>query len=250
MEYARSLGIGFWVTASFAVVACGGDTTSGGSTASALTEGGAARADLAANGADRCASACDFQIRCSPPTDCYCPPCPGGCVNSCSCPSKSIDSCIADCRSAITEVLDHDPACEDLLLSVLVCMGGAPCTSVPDCDAKSHALKDCEATHREVGPPPSISDASTSGVSCRLGSGSGAAPSGGPAPPPGTVLCSTGWSGCSDGRTYDITCTAIASGGVSCQCGIDGTIGASFDAPTCTNFTAGDVNARCGWNLI
>ncbi len=65
--------------------------------------------------------------------------------------------------------------------------------------------------------------------------------------PDGAEKCTQTWSGCADGKSYQVICT---SG--TCQCsgaGSTKSFSATYDCGQGDNIDIASANAGCGWNL-
>lgn len=71
-------------------------------------------------------------------------------------------------------------------------------------------------------------------------------------PQAGTNACTTRWTECTGGMSYEIQCTPSA-GGFTCSCYRDALLTGSFvTCAVCANTNSSDksiVNSGCGWNL-
>jgi len=116
-----------------------------------------------------------------------------------------------------------------------LCMASQECQSPLVCDDGQ-----CATLARTPDPSYYCTGGGT-GTTCEMGSGS-AGPDG----------CSHGWSACSDGATYNVTCTGATGAPLMCTCEKDGVVAGSF---TSTTFCSGDeaaraaANAGCGWSI-
>lgn len=95
----------------------------------------------------------------------------------------------------------------------------------------------------------------TSGVSCKP---AGAAVGGGPMGPDSAIgwqRCELGWSNCSDGRRYSVSCESKPGERQVCSCTVDGHVERGFtgdvdaSSTTCLFPLIKAVNDHCGWAL-
>lgn len=156
-------------------------------------------------------------------------------VDDCECTTDAnIAECVQACSDTMSGFSEHGQACAEAGLASMDCLDQAD---------TCQELKDSEC-FRE---PKEVSACNGGKVACRDQSGGGDVPS---VAPPGPESCEWDFSDCSDGATYEISCSGV-TGAIDCDCFRFGEYETSFRLPSEICELPGEtVNSGCGWSLL
>jgi hypothetical protein len=203
---------------------------------------------------ERLAASCSQQV-------CDCPPqaVPPGTdppepvpPEDCECTDvvESPEECSASCLDSMAGFSDHGEACAAAGLESMACFDHAD-----TCDEFEERAEDCFREPKHVAAcnggkvTCNALDGSAGGYpATSLPGGPGAAGNGGMVPSVPWTSCDYGYSDCSDGADYQLSCAGNET--IACDCFRDGVFTNRFYLEGGSCYLPGsDLNALCGWNL-